>query len=89
MLPARTFIILKAKRGTRFLNNAPQNMQSQIFHAHARHPERSEGPHEGGSAAPRAMLRVAPKAHQFSIELAAGRVRPLADKGLLDPPQRW
>jgi hypothetical protein len=25
----------------------------------------------------------------FSIELATGRVRPLADKGLLDPPNIW
>jgi hypothetical protein len=24
--------------------------------------------------------------HYFDVELAAGRVRPLADKGLLDPP---
>jgi hypothetical protein len=26
--------------------------------------------------------------HYFDIELAVGRVRPLADKGLLDPPAR-
>ena len=28
-------------------------------------------------------------AAMISIELAAGRVRPLADKGLLDPPSRF
>jgi hypothetical protein len=26
--------------------------------------------------------------HYFNIELATGRVRPSADKGLLDPPQQ-
>src|SRR6266699_1354190 len=42
---------------------------------------------EGGSAAPRAMLFRAASPRLFNIELATGRVRPSADKGLLDPPQ--
>src|SRR5881394_3719259 len=40
----------------------------------------------GGSAAPRAMLRLLGFADIYNIELATGRVRPSADKGLLDPP---
>src|SRR5438552_17984675 len=42
---------------------------------------------EGGSAAPRAMLFRAASPRLFNIGLATGRVRPSADKGLLDPPQ--
>src|SRR6266478_3694812 len=42
---------------------------------------------EGGSAAPRAMLFQAASPRLFNIELTTGRVRPSADKGLLDPPQ--
>jgi hypothetical protein len=35
----------------------------------------------------RAMLNATRlRRHHFDIELATGRVRPLADKGLLDPP---
>src|SRR5438093_572541 len=40
----------------------------------------------GGSAAPWAMLRLLGFADIYNIELATGRVRPSADKGLLDPP---
>ena len=40
----------------------------------------------GGSAAPRAMLKLLGFADIYNIEPATGRVRPSADKGLLDPP---
>src|SRR6266446_5270666 len=54
---------------------------------------------QGGSAAPRAMLNFCSlwlrrfnierrSARSTYIELATGRVRPSADKGLLDPPQQ-
>jgi hypothetical protein len=41
----------------------------------------------GGSAAPPGDVKLMwLRRLIFSIELATGRVRPLADKGLLDPP---
>jgi hypothetical protein len=41
----------------------------------------------GGSAAPSGDVKLTRLRRLiFSIELATGRVRPKADKGLLDPP---
>ena len=58
-------------------------LPSVAHHAHPRLRVRSV---KGGSCARRATLNITPKADYFCIELAVGRVRPLADKGLLDPP---
>ena len=33
------------------------------------------------------VIKGGSAANNFSIELATGRVRPMADKGLLDPPR--